>query len=78
MRELLEQPQRGDREDHGATGCQMIRAADITAEKNIRGAWVLSAIVSGYLTSRQFYGYTKKEATRLFLDKVNGRKENAE
>lgn len=53
----------------------MIRAADITAEKNIRGAWVVSAIVSGYLTSRQFYGYTKREATRLFLDEVNG-KEN--
>lgn len=50
----------------------MIRAEDITAQKNIRGAWLLSAIVGGYLTSRQFYGYTKKEATRLFLEEING------
>jgi hypothetical protein len=54
----------------------MIRAADITAEKNTRGAWVISAIVGGYWTSRQFYFYTKKEATRLFLDEVNNRKED--
>lgn len=50
----------------------MLRAADINAEKNTKGAWVLSAIVGGYLMTRQFYYYTKKEATRLFLDEANG------
>jgi hypothetical protein len=54
----------------------MIRAADLNAEKNRHGAWIISAIVSGYRTSRQFYFYTKKEAIRVFLDEVNNRKEN--
>ena len=56
----------------------MIRAADITAEKNHTGGLVLTALVSGYLMTRHYYYYTKKEAMRLFLDEVNGRKENAE
>jgi hypothetical protein len=55
----------------------MIRAADITAEKNETGGLVLTALVGGYLMTRHYYYYTKKEATRLFLDEVNGRKENA-
>ena len=56
----------------------MIRAADLTTEKNETGGLVISAIVKGYLLTRHYYYYTKKEATRLFLDEVNGRKENAE
>jgi hypothetical protein len=54
----------------------MIRAADLTTEKNETGGLVISAIVKGYLLTRHYYYYTKKEATRLFLDEVNGRKEN--
>jgi len=54
----------------------MIRAADITPEKDIRGGWVFSVISKGVRVSRRFYGYTKKEATRLFLDEINNRKED--
>ena len=53
----------------------MIRQTDITLEKNNQGAWVASAIVSGYLVTRQFYYYTKREAARLFLNEVNGKRE---
>lgn len=51
----------------------MLRAAEINAEKNTHGAWVLSAIVGGHLMTRQFYFYTKREAARLFLLEANGR-----
>jgi hypothetical protein len=50
----------------------MITSADITSiEKNHHGAWVVSAIVGGYLVSRQFYGYTKKQAVSRFLEQTN-------
>jgi hypothetical protein len=52
----------------------MIRHADITLEKNRQGAWVVSAIVRGYLVTRQFYYYTKREAARLFLQEMNEKK----
>lgn len=35
-------------------------------EKNIRGAWV----VVGVLGTRQYYGYTKKEAIKMYNDEV--------
>jgi hypothetical protein len=30
------------------------------------GAWIVSEIVGGYLVSRTYYGYTKREAVALF------------
>jgi len=30
------------------------------------GAWIVSQIVGGYLVSRTYYGYTKREAVALF------------
>lgn len=30
------------------------------------GAWQISAIISGRLITRTYYGYTKREAVRLF------------
>ena len=33
------------------------------------GAWVLSALVSGYYVENQFMGYTKEQATKLFMDR---------
>jgi hypothetical protein len=33
-------------------------------EKNIRGAWA----IYGFLGIRQYYGYTKKEAEKLYRD----------
>jgi hypothetical protein len=50
----------------------MIRRSDIRPEKNARGGWVFSLISQGVRVSRQFYGYTKREATRLFLEEING------
>jgi hypothetical protein len=32
------------------------------------GAWIVSDIVGGYLVSRTYYGYTKREAVRLFRE----------
>jgi hypothetical protein len=45
---------------------------DITVERNHAGAYVLSAIHGGYLVSRQYYGYTKREAVRLFKEELRG------
>lgn len=38
----------------------------MTIEKNREGAYVISDIVSGYLVTRSYYGYTKRESVRLF------------
>jgi hypothetical protein len=35
-------------------------------ERKFQGAWRISAIVDGYLVSKQYMGYTKKEAVSLF------------
>lgn len=53
----------------------MIRNADITIEKNRYGGYEITAIVNGYLMTRQFFYYTKRKAARLFLLEANG-KEN--
>lgn len=49
----------------------MIKKQDISIEKNHYGAWVVSAIVNGYLTTRQFYGYTKRDAISRFIAHAN-------
>jgi hypothetical protein len=36
------------------------------AEKNYEGAWVISDIVGGYLVTRRYYYYTKREALAMF------------
>ncbi len=43
---------------------------DISYRKTFQGAWVLTAIVGTRLVSRQYMGYTKREATRLFREHV--------
>ena len=40
-------------------------------EKNVYGAYVISDIVNGYLVSKQYYYYTKKEAITKFKREVN-------
>jgi hypothetical protein len=32
------------------------------------GAWIVSDTVRGYLVTRTYYGYTKREAVRLFRE----------
>jgi hypothetical protein len=53
----------------------VIRHANLTIEKNKYGGYEITAIVGGYLMTRQFFYYTKREAARLFLQEVNGKKE---
>ena len=39
----------------------------MTIEKNREGAWVIYALGrEGYLITRSYYGYTKRESVRLF------------
>lgn len=38
----------------------------MSIERNYSGAWVISDIIEGYLVTRQYYFYTKREAIRQF------------
>jgi len=40
----------------------------IEIEKTFQGAWRISAMIDGYLVSRQYMGYTKKEAIAAFKE----------
>jgi hypothetical protein len=40
----------------------------MTIERTFQGAWRISEIVNGYLFTRQFFGYTKKEAIAAFKE----------
>jgi hypothetical protein len=44
----------------------------MTAQKNSAGAWVVSDIVGGYLVTRVYYYYTKREALAQFKREVRG------
>jgi hypothetical protein len=46
----------------------------MTATRNHAGAWVISEIVRGYLTTRVYYGYSKRVALRLFAAEMRGTK----
>lgn len=50
----------------------MITREDLTIQTNKNGGYEITAIVNGYLMTRQFFYYTKKEAARLFLLEANG------
>jgi len=38
----------------------------MTIERTFQGAWRVSGMVNGYLVTRQFFGYTKKQALAAF------------
>jgi len=40
----------------------------MTIERTFQGAWRISGMVDGYLVTRQFFGYTKKEAIAAFKE----------
>jgi hypothetical protein len=40
----------------------------MTIERTFQGAWRISGMVDGYLVTRQFFGYTKKEAVAAFKE----------
>ena len=41
---------------------------NMTIERTFQGAYKISAIVNGYLVSKQFIGYTKREAIQAFKE----------
>ena len=42
----------------------------MTIERNYEGAWVVSDIVGGYLVTRRYYYYSKREALAMFRAEV--------
>ena len=48
-----------------------ITKRDLLIEKNIHGAWVISAMAEGWNLTRQYYFYSKKEAIQKFLAEAN-------
>lgn len=48
-----------------------VKKCDLSIETTFQGAYRISAIIDGYLTTRQFFGYSKREAVRLFLAEFN-------
>lgn len=39
----------------------------MTIERGVYG-WVVSDVINGYLVSRLYIGYTKRQARRLFIE----------
>lgn len=46
---------------------------DLSYRRTCQGAWAITAIVDGYLVERQYMGWTKRDASRLFRDEMNRR-----
>ena len=67
--------ERKEKPNSNRKGNKVIRNLDITIEKNKFGGYIISAIVGGYLVTRKFSYYTKREAARLFLNEVNEKRE---
>jgi hypothetical protein len=44
----------------------------MTAQKNSEGAWIVSDIIGGYLVTRTYYYYNKREAIALFKRENRG------
>lgn len=40
----------------------------MTIERTFQDAWRISGMIDGYLVTRQFFGYTKKEAVAAFKE----------
>jgi hypothetical protein len=45
-----------------------VKESELTIDRNLEGAWRITAIVGGYYVTRVFYGYTKKESVALFRE----------
>lgn len=44
---------------------------EIDARKTFQGAWALSIMTSHTYIEKQYFGYTKKQALRLFHEEIN-------
>jgi hypothetical protein len=40
-------------------------------ERTYNGGWCVSSLVKGSLVTRRYFGYTKKEAVRLFKQETS-------
>jgi len=49
----------------------------ISYRVTFQGAYELSTIVNGYFETRQYMGYTKREATQMFREEMKALKEKA-
>lgn len=38
------------------------------------GGWMISAVIGGYLVTRRYFGYSKREAIAEFQDETKGAK----
>lgn len=45
----------------------------MSIQRNHAGAYVVSDIVGGYLVTRTYYGYTKRESIALFRAELGGK-----
>ena len=44
----------------------------LTIDRTSDGAWRISAIVGGYLVTRRYHFYTRRESVALFLSEMKG------
>ncbi len=44
----------------------------MTAQKNSAGAWIVSDIIGGYLVTRTYYYYSKRDALADFKREARG------
>jgi hypothetical protein len=49
------------------------RSVGVTITKNYDGSYTFFTIEEGYFVQQRYYGYTKKEATKLFKQKLETR-----
>jgi hypothetical protein len=42
----------------------------MTVDKNAEGAWRVSDIIGGYLVTKVYYEYTKREAIKRFKEET--------
>jgi hypothetical protein len=42
----------------------------MTINKNTEGYWVVSDVIGGYLVTRKYLYYTKREAIRMFREET--------
>jgi len=45
-------------------------AMNESVNRNHAGAWIISQLTGGYFVTRTYYGYTKRDALRLFREHV--------
>lgn len=50
---------------------KVIRQKDVSTRRTFQGAIECSCVVRLHLERAQYFGYTKREAVRMFVDAIN-------